>query len=57
VDEVCVLVNPELVGGTTPRSMFVAPDLTSPAGVIRLRLLDIERVRSDYVWLRYEVVK
>jgi 2,5-diamino-6-(ribosylamino)-4(3H)-pyrimidinone 5'-phosphate reductase len=57
VDEVSLLVGPCLVGGTSPRSLFVAPDLTSPEGVIPLRLTHVERVRGDVVWLCYEVVK
>ena len=57
VDEVSVLVSPSLAGGTTPRSMFVAPDLTSPEGVIPLKLTHVETVKNDAVWLRYEVVK
>ena len=55
VDEVSVLINPCLVGGTTPRSFFVAPDLTSPEGVIPLKLIHVEAVRGDAVWLRYEL--
>jgi hypothetical protein len=46
-----------LTGGTTPRSMFVAPDLTSPDGIIPLKLVHVEAVRGDTVWLRYEVIK
>jgi len=57
VDEVSVLVNPCLVGGTSPRSIFVAPDLTSPEGVIPLKLLHVETLQDNVVWLRYEVVK
>jgi 2,5-diamino-6-(ribosylamino)-4(3H)-pyrimidinone 5'-phosphate reductase len=57
VDEVSVIVDPCLVGGTTPRSMFVAPDLTSAEGVLASRLIHVEPVRGDAVWLRYEVVK
>ena len=57
VDEVSVLINPSLVGGTTLRSMFRAPDLTSSEGVIRLRLTHVEQVKGDIVWLRYEVVR
>lgn len=57
VDEVSVLVDPCLVGGTTPRSIFVAPDLASPEGVIPLRLIHAENVKGDTVWLRYEVLK
>jgi 2,5-diamino-6-(ribosylamino)-4(3H)-pyrimidinone 5'-phosphate reductase len=57
VDEVSVIVDPCLVGGTTPRSIFVAPDLTSAEGVIPLRLIHVENVKGDTVWLRYEVLK
>lgn len=57
VDEVSVLVNPTLVGGTTPRSIFQAPDLTSTEGAIPLRLIRVEQVKDDVVWLRYEVIK
>jgi 2,5-diamino-6-(ribosylamino)-4(3H)-pyrimidinone 5'-phosphate reductase len=56
VNEVSVLVGPYLVGGTSPRSMFVAPDLASPDGVIPLRLIAVEQMRGDIIWLRYEVV-
>ena len=57
VEEVSVLINPSLVGGTMPRSIFRAPDLTSSEGVIKLRLTHIEKVKGDIVWLRYEVVR
>ena len=57
VDEVSVLVNPCLVGGLSPRSLLRAPDLTSAEGVIALRLMHVEKLRGDVVWLRYEVVK
>jgi 2,5-diamino-6-(ribosylamino)-4(3H)-pyrimidinone 5'-phosphate reductase len=56
VNEVSVLVGPCLVGGTSPRSMFVAPDLASPDGVIPLRLTAVEQMRGDIIWLRYEAV-
>lgn len=57
VDEVSVLICPTLVGGTTPRTMFTASDLTSEAGVIPLQLTQVERLKDKYVWLRYQVVK
>lgn len=57
VDEVSVLINPSLVGGMTPRSLFRGPDLTSSEGVIQLRLAHVEQVKDDVVWLRYEVVR
>lgn len=55
VDEVSVLLNPSLVGGRSPRSFFVAPDLTSDAGLIPLRLRNVEVVEKDFVWLTYDV--
>ncbi len=57
VAEVSVIVNPCLVGGLTPRTMFVAPDLTSEEGVVNLKLLQAERMNEDFLWLRYEVCK
>jgi 2,5-diamino-6-(ribosylamino)-4(3H)-pyrimidinone 5'-phosphate reductase len=57
VDEVSVVLNPALVGGTSPRSFFTAPDLASTEGVIPLRLVHLEQVGDGAVWLRYEVVK
>jgi 2,5-diamino-6-(ribosylamino)-4(3H)-pyrimidinone 5'-phosphate reductase len=57
VDEVSVLVSPTLVGGTSPRSIFRAPDLTTDKGVIPLKLIHVEKLDGDTVWLRYEVSK
>jgi 2,5-diamino-6-(ribosylamino)-4(3H)-pyrimidinone 5'-phosphate reductase len=55
VDEVSVLVYPGLVGGTSPRSLFVAPDLGADDDVIQLELCHLERLRGDAVWMRYRV--
>ena len=58
VDEVSVLVLNCLIGGSTPRhTVFCAPDLTSADDVVNLRLAQMENVREDIVWLRYEVRK
>jgi 2,5-diamino-6-(ribosylamino)-4(3H)-pyrimidinone 5'-phosphate reductase len=57
VDEVSLLICPSLVGGTSPRSFFRAPDLTTAEGVIPARLTHLERLNGDVVWLRYEVAK
>ncbi len=57
VDEVSVLISPALVGGISPKTMFVAPDLESEKGVIPLTLIHIEKLRDCYVWLRYRVEK
>ncbi len=57
VDEVSVLICPALVGGLSPSSIFVAPDLASPEGIIPLKLIHVKQLRGEVVWLRYEVVK
>jgi 2,5-diamino-6-(ribosylamino)-4(3H)-pyrimidinone 5'-phosphate reductase len=57
VDEVSLLIEPSLVGGTSPRSIFRAPDLASPDGVIDLRLTHVEQLGDDVVWIRYDVLR
>lgn len=57
VDEVSLLITPMLVGGETPRSFFVAPDLESAEDVISLQLIHVGEVGDGNVWQRYEVVK
>ena len=57
VSEVSVLLNPCLVGGMSPRSMFVAPDLETKEGIIPLRLLEVKNIEGDFVWLKYAVVE
>jgi 2,5-diamino-6-(ribosylamino)-4(3H)-pyrimidinone 5'-phosphate reductase len=56
VDEVSVLVHPALVGGSSPRWWYPAPDLQGPEGAVPLRLADMEKVGDGVVWLRYDVV-
>jgi 2,5-diamino-6-(ribosylamino)-4(3H)-pyrimidinone 5'-phosphate reductase len=56
-DEVSVIISPTLVGGETPKTMYVAPDLETEEGVIGLRLSHVETIRDRYVWLRYKVQK
>jgi 2,5-diamino-6-(ribosylamino)-4(3H)-pyrimidinone 5'-phosphate reductase len=55
VDEVSLLVAPALVGGESPQSMFVAPDVTSPDQAIPLRLAHFEQVGEGRLWLHYLV--
>lgn len=56
VDEVSVIISPQLTGGISPKSIFVAPDLTSMDGVIDLQLLQHEVLEGNYVHLYYRVL-
>ncbi len=55
VDEVSVVVSPSLVGGTTSLSIFRGPDPAGSTDAIPLKLVDLQRLQGDVVWLRYEV--
>ena len=55
VDEVSLLIDPSLAGGTSPRFVFVAPELASPDDVIGARLTHVEELRNGVVCLRYDV--
>jgi 2,5-diamino-6-(ribosylamino)-4(3H)-pyrimidinone 5'-phosphate reductase len=55
VDEVSLLLGPSLVGGESPRSVFVAPDMTSTEQAIPLKLIHFEQVQENVLWLRYVV--
>ena len=57
VDEVSVLISPQLTGGTSPKTIFVAPDLTSQEGVIDLQMMRHEVLDKNYVHLYYRVIK
>lgn len=57
VDEVHLLIHPSLVGGMSPRSMFRAPDLTSPEGVIEMKLKHSKKLKGGIIWLQYEIIK
>ena len=57
VDELSLLVQPALVGGTSPRSLFVAPDLEDAQGLIRLELVHLEKLEGDVIWVHYKVDK
>jgi 2,5-diamino-6-(ribosylamino)-4(3H)-pyrimidinone 5'-phosphate reductase len=57
VDEISILIHPALVGGIKPQSIFRAPDLTSEDGVIKLKMINIQKAKDDIVWLMYEILK
>lgn len=56
IDEVDLVLRPELIGGETVPTLFQSPDLADDEWPTRLRLLDVRTLRSQYVWLRYEVL-
>jgi 2,5-diamino-6-(ribosylamino)-4(3H)-pyrimidinone 5'-phosphate reductase len=62
VNEVSLLIYPSLVGGERQSNIFRAPDLpaiadplTGSEGIIALKLMHMERLKGDIIWLRYEV--
>ena len=57
VDEVHVLIHPEMIGGMSPSSMFMADDLCSKDEVITLDLAHVRKPKGGLVWLRYKVRK
>ncbi len=57
VDEVSVLISPTLVGGPASLSLFKVPDPAAPPRAIPLKLVDLQKLEGDAVWLRYEVLR
>lgn len=57
VDEVSILICPSLVGGSSPRSLYRADDLTSADEVIGLKLIHSEECKDGSIWLRYKIIK
>lgn len=55
VTQVSVLLHPVMVGGTSCRSMFRAPDLATPEGLVRLGEPQVEVQPGGVLWLRYPV--
>jgi 2,5-diamino-6-(ribosylamino)-4(3H)-pyrimidinone 5'-phosphate reductase len=53
IDEVSVLLEPLLVGGSAPRSFLRGPDPAAADDVLELRLETVERFTDGVVWLRY----
>jgi len=55
VNELNVLVRPELIGGTRTPTLFDCPDLTLDQWPTPLVLLSAEPLQSGFLWLRYAV--
>jgi 2,5-diamino-6-(ribosylamino)-4(3H)-pyrimidinone 5'-phosphate reductase len=57
VDEVGVLLNPVMIGGISPNSIYTAPDLKTSEEVIDLKLIKIEQLKNETIFLQYRVMK
>lgn len=55
VHAITTIIMPQMTGGMTPQSIFVAEDLESLEGVISLKLKDYQIVKDHYVVLNYEL--
>ena len=55
VNRITTLIIPQLTGGNTPKSIFVADDLTSIEGVTMLKLNSLQKIEENYVVLEYEI--
>jgi 2,5-diamino-6-(ribosylamino)-4(3H)-pyrimidinone 5'-phosphate reductase len=54
VDEVSVVVAPQMIGGTSPSSLFRAPDLGAQEPPINVELVSSRKVKG-HLWLRYRI--
>jgi 2,5-diamino-6-(ribosylamino)-4(3H)-pyrimidinone 5'-phosphate reductase len=57
VDEINILIQPNLIGGTTPKTFFKAQDLTSDKEKINLKLIKTETLANDVIWIQYKIKK
>ncbi len=55
VSEVSVLVQPQLIGGESPRSLYRARDLAADERPLDLKLMSSRKLKGGTVWLRYRV--
>ncbi len=55
VDEVRLLIHPELVGGEVNNSIFQESDLGDGNAPIRLKLDNVEKIKDDIIYLKYKV--
>jgi 2,5-diamino-6-(ribosylamino)-4(3H)-pyrimidinone 5'-phosphate reductase len=55
VDEISMLVHPYFVGGETCKTMYRAKDLVAQDVPISLKLIKLEQLDEDLIWLIYKV--
>lgn len=56
VNEISLLIHPALVGSESPKSFFHAPDGLPGDASISLRLIHLEKMQNEMVWMIYEVI-
>lgn len=57
IDEVQVLIYPELVGDRKSGSIFQLPYLNTLDETIKLKLVHIQKLKDDIIWMKYNVLK
>ena len=57
VEEICVLMHPVMVGGMSSNSIYTDPDLSSNSAVLDLKLLKMEKLRNEIIFLQYRIMK
>jgi 2,5-diamino-6-(ribosylamino)-4(3H)-pyrimidinone 5'-phosphate reductase len=57
VDEVCVLLNPVMVGEISTNSIYTTPDLKTSKEAIDLKLIKMEKLKNEIIFLQYRVMK
>jgi 2,5-diamino-6-(ribosylamino)-4(3H)-pyrimidinone 5'-phosphate reductase len=55
VDEIRLLVHPELVGGEVINSIFQESGLGDEDAPIKLQLDNMEKIKDDIIYLKYKV--
>ncbi|MDW5561648.1 MAG: dihydrofolate reductase family protein [Methanomassiliicoccus sp.] len=57
VSEVSVMVQPQLIGGASPSSLFQVPDLPPGERGLKAELISSRELKGGAVWLRYRVLR
>jgi len=57
VNGITTIIIPQMTGGMTPQSIFVADDLININSVISLNLKDCRTIKKQYVVINYEIQK
>lgn len=56
LDEINVVLRPEIIGGTSTPTLFDCPDLVEDEWPVALERVSVEPILDRFLWLRYRVV-